>query len=99
MVISTGYPPPQALFPRPWPALALQLTNVHLTLQRSSVETVDHLGTGSCVPCQRQRVHCSAEHQSKHDAAVAQAVEASGFTQVADFQARDIQHDVELAGQ
>ncbi len=98
MVISTGYPPPQALFPRAWPALALQLSNVHLALQRSGVETVDHFRTGSCVPRQRQRVHCSAEHQTEHDAAVAQAVEASGFTQVADFEARYVQHDVELAG-
>ena len=99
MVIFTGYPPPQALLPRTRSALALQLTHVHLALQWSSVETINHLRTGSCVSRQRQRVHRSAEHQTEHDAAVAQAVEASGLTQVADFQARDIQHDVELAGQ
>jgi hypothetical protein len=63
----------------------LQLANIHFALKWSSVETINHFRTGSCVPRERQRVHCSAEHQSKHDAAMAQAVEASGLANVADF--------------
>jgi hypothetical protein len=61
------------LLPGSWSPLALQFTNVHLALQRRSIEAVNHLGTGPSIASQGQGVHSAAKHQSEHDAAVAKA--------------------------
>jgi len=71
----------------PWPgsAFALQLTHIHLTLQGCGVKAINHFRTGSCVPCQGQGVYGSAKHQAEHDAAVAQAIETSWLTHIANL--------------
>ena len=78
--------------PRSGSALALQLTHVHLTLQGSGVEAVNHLRTGSRIPCQGQGVHRSAKHQAEHDAAVAQAVQTAWLTHIANLQLCDVKY-------
>jgi MFS superfamily sulfate permease-like transporter len=52
----------------------LQLANIHFALKWSSVETINHFRTGSCVPCQCQRVHCSAVNSI--DASALESLEA-----------------------
>jgi hypothetical protein len=87
VVIFTRYPPLLLVFPRSWPALALQLAHVHLALKWGSIEAVNHLRTSSGISCRRQSVYASAEHQAEHDAAVSQAVQGSCFTSRTEFQA------------
>ena len=50
------------LLPRPWPPLALQFAHVHLALQGSSVETINHFRIGSGIARQCQRVHDRPEY-------------------------------------
>jgi len=68
-----------SLFPGARSALALQFTNVHLTLKWGSVETINHFRAGSGIPCEGQSVNSSSEHQTEHDAAVTKARRAVTF--------------------
>jgi len=61
VVIFTRYSPPLLVFPRPWPALALKFTHIHLTLQWGSIEAVNHLWACSGISGQCQSVYTSSE--------------------------------------
>ena len=76
--------------------LALQQTYVHLCRQVGCIKFFDHLHRRSSIARQSEQVDTFAVQQAKHDRRVAQAVQASGLTELTLLESCGIQDFIEV---